>query len=694
MLPLASAEVFAGLIALFLLVLPLGLILIRAAERFLLRRLALSLPERLLLSFYAAGGLFFVLASIPLPIYGLPLVVGALAAGVIGFALVTFYDRGAALRGALAIATRWPLVALGAGSLALLVLEVTNGLVPLPNGIDGTVYSLFVNLTLRNHSLPWTLAPYSSDGVVYPQGAPVWMTLPVLLFNWPIVSVPVNLPPLFLSFSAAAAFCLGERLAPVRQSNVPWMGLLFAGCFGALLSWPRLYVAGSYDFIFALPLFLLILGFLAPHGGLRLGSWRDTVALGALIGVVSILSATIGVALVVLLAAYLLVSRPVGRGSFLAVAGRFVTVVGVALLFVGRSIVALAVWFNDPGHVRVDAGSPPYYLPAHAQNYTGVIGMLDPFVPWKGKISPIPPLSLEIQLLLAAGLIVAFLSVVPSSAGRAFRRYLPAPLVTWVLVGTIAMFLETSVILILQALNTTLSGIQSVVNLWETSILLFTYFGLVAILPVIAALNYLLQQPRSTRSNSSALDDRRRWRLEHSDNGRPLRRGVQLVAILLLVVPLGTGLGFTIEDVPGYLHSAIQAQGNGTAADIAALEWAAGHLPSCSRVLVPPGSAAQFLPEYAVVTLVFPVYPPPTNLSYSIIVSNLTAGVYDNTTRSAFVSLDVTELFATGQTTNADPPFRVAELQHSSDFDLLFEDQDAEIYSFLPGVAATGCVPT
>ncbi len=145
--------------------------------------------------------------------------------------------------------------------------------------------------------------------------------------------------------------------------------------------------------------------------------------------------------------------------------------------------------------------------------------------------------------------------------------------------------------------------------------------------------------------------------------------------------------------VPGYIHSYLLTQANATSDDVAALEWASVHLPSCSRVLVAPGSAAQFLPEYAVVNVLFPTYPYPANLSYTILVSNLTAGSYSNATVAALVDLGVTEVFATGPTTNTFLPFDVRPLENSPDFMTLFERGDATILAFAPGVSLSGCDP-
>ena len=234
----------AGLIVLFLVMIPLGDVLLRVAERLVGHRFHLMVTERVLLAFFASGGLLYVLASIPLPIYGLPLVAGVLSVGAIAFVALVVRDHASEFRSTIRELLSWPVVAVILGSLGLLGLEIWSGDLLLPNGVDGAVHALFVNEILRNHSIPTTLTPFSADGVIYPLGAPVWMTLPVLIFGWPIVSAPVILPPLFASLSVAAGFSLGSRLSGQTRSKTPWTGLLFAAFFGLVASWPRLYVGG------------------------------------------------------------------------------------------------------------------------------------------------------------------------------------------------------------------------------------------------------------------------------------------------------------------------------------------------------------------------------------------------------------------------------------------------------------------
>ena len=420
-----------------------------------------------------------------------------------------------------------------------------------------------------------------------------------------------------------------------------------------------------------------------------LTSARSALALGLLLGSITALSAAVGVSLILLLGGWILLFHRRGGAPLGSIVFRLLVAVGVAAIFVARSVAGVVEWFGYPGHVITDTGSPPYHAIITGSVYGGWMQLLDPFVPFKWRVSPIPVLSVELQILLVVGVVLSgWLLVRPQSA---LSRLLSPELVRWVIASTIILLAETSILLALGTVNGSVSGIQSVTNVWETSILLFLFYQLIAVLPLIAATNYLGNRP-STPRKSVAL-------ARPPSSCKPISGGRTAanwrpIAVAVLLVALGTGGAATVGAVPGYLHSYLLTQANSTTDDVVALEWASTHLPSCSRVLVAPGSAAQFLPEYAVLNVVFPTFPYPVNQSYNTVVGNLTAGIYSNSTRSAMLDLGVTEVFATGQTTVTFLPFDVQPLEHSSDFSVLFAQGDATILEFLPGIAMSGCPST
>lgn len=684
-----------GLILLALALLPLGAVVVRLGERLVGRKTACSVPERLLVSLYAAVALLIAVALLPVPLFYGPLIVVLLVLGLAILLVLWAREGWRPPRALFAFASSAPGLLLGLGTLALLVYEVTiAGSPPLPNAFDGASQSLFVQLLLRNHMVAWTLQPYAAAGVVYPQGTAVVLSLPALFWGWPVVALPAVVPLLFLSLSVPAAYCWGERWVGFGTRAGVRAGLVLAAFFGLVASWPRFAVGGSYDLTLAFPLTFLILGWMVPLVERSRWTWAETLAVGLLVATVGVLSAAAGeTVLVVLLVALLVLPRPRWR-ALTDVVPRFLLVVLVVGLFSLRSIAGMVVWFSYPGHVLSAAGSPPYHPPAPlvplSISYRGVTGALDPFILWKAKLSPFPYLSLEIAILLALGLLVLVSQYFPGSASP---KWLSHRYARWTSVYVGATFGATLLLVLAESPISTLVGLESIASLSEESLFLFVGFQLIAAVPLLVAADHLAMwlPTRSTDARTPVTHSNEATPPARRDRPRRLSPLMAIVAVLVLVVPLGSGLGFTLADGPSFLRTQSAQMGDASAADLAALAWAGANLPACSRVLVPPGSVGLFLPAYGDLQLVFPMIPTPYNLSYNTSVVALTSGVYNSSVRTALLSLGVTEVFVTGRTSATYAPFQAKPLLESSDFSVEYSNDDAYVFGFLPGLSATGC---
>ena len=687
-------EALAGLAFLVVAVVPLGLVLLRGLERFVGHRWSLRPLERVIVAFYASGGLLFLLASIPLPVFYPWVVVACFALGAAAYIAVSLAERAAGVRHFVTWLRTPPALIVLVGSVGLLALYVwTIGTLTLGNGLDGAFHSLVTSLLLQNHTAPWTLVPFEPAGTEYPIGAPTWEAVPVILYGWPVVASPVLLPGLFLSFTPGAAYCWGERAGGLATPVGSRMGLLFAGFFGLLASWPRLSVGGSYDFAFALPMFLLTLGWLPNLKKFSLRPWRDVVAVGLLVGVTAVVSGMIGLELVLLIGATWATQVVPNPRLFGRVVLRFAAVLAIGVGFLARSFLGFAIWFGYPGSVLSATGASPAFsgggptLPP----YRFVTGELDPFVLEKYKLSPIPLVSLELLALLAVGLVLLVLWGLQPD-GR-LRRLLPTALVHTVVLGAVVTFATESCLIAIGYVNGPLSPIQSITYLEETSFLLFIFYEAIALLPLVASLSYLEQNRASLASAPPEV-------APPSEHGVRARRPrsrrpgpvpwVAVLALLVLVQPLALGAVTSGTSVPGFLNSQVDQFANVSNADVSALEWAGAHLPSCARVLVAPGSVARYLPEYASVHLLSTeAYQ--WNRSYHGAVTDLSDGVYTASTRADLLQITVTDVFVTGQTSVTFPPFQPGPLESSPDFVLLHQENDAYIFSFGAGAAAAAC---
>jgi len=698
--PLSLAEVLVELVVLFAITFPTGATVLRLAERFFGRSLQISLLERLLVSFYVVGGLLFLIASIPVPWYGLPAICLLLLTGGAGYAILAIRDRGVGLRSV----ARWTFhpvgIALVLGTLALLFVEASaTWNLPLSNSYDGSMISLWSNLTIANHTLPWTLAPYANWGVTYPLSTTVWMTVPALLFGWPISQVPLLLSPLFLSLTIPAAYCLGTRMASPARSEARDLGLLFAAFFGLVASWPRLFVGGSYDFAFAMPLLLVMFGWARPFVEGAMRPWKEVVGFGLLVGVLAALNVAAAQFFVLVLIGFVVVFRSSSAGSLGSWFGRMAVIAGTGLLFLVRSVLGLVVWFSYPGHVLQETGSAPYVPPpiGYALSQRLVMGEIDPFVRWKAKLTPFPFLALELQVLLVVGLVVLVLCLVVRN--DRIRSMIPIRATQTIGLGMLVALLFTSFLLVPLVPGSPISSIEWASSLDEVSVILFTFFGLVALLPLAVTVKWFdlrrqVAGPVPTEFAPSSSRPRR-WMSRAAGDGVRARYGwfVPVVLVLVVAVPLGSGVVATVWEVPGYLQTKTLSTGNATAQDVDALQWAGTNLAPCSRVLVAPGSAGQFLPEFAKVGLVYPMLPVPVNLSYITVVGDLVRGTYNASARSALLSLDISEILGTGETFGGYPPFNLTQLLQTPapDFKVLFAEGDASILEFLPVAQQLDC---
>jgi hypothetical protein len=679
---------FPGILAteliLLLICLPLGFAVLRVAERLLSTLFRLSPIERALAAFYTTGATLFVLASIPLPIFGTTLVAGALTVGAVVYAALLLREHGRSWCEAIDFGPTPAGLLLIGGLVGLLVFElvpVWNH--PFPNAWDGSATALWMTLTLTHHTLPTNLAPFSNAPVFYPLGTTVWMTVPVTLFGWSNVRTIVLLPPLFLSFTVLAAYCWGVRWAGTTVKDPEKAGLLFAGFFGLVASWPRLYTGGSYDFAFALPLLLMGLAVLPALVRHEPRYWREIAGFGLFAGVVTSLSVAAGEALLGFLIGFVLLVHWRSSPHLARWMLRAAVVGGIAVAWVSRSLWELSA--PNPSAYSAVTATSPFDLQL-------VQGALDPFVVFKPLISPFPSVAVLLQILLGAGLALAVYSLVKRSrTGFWSFRYL---LRTDLLAGTVMAFGMTVVLLLTDLPGTVPQRLREASNLPEGTVVLMLFYSALALLPLLAALAFLVRYYGS--SSERAMNGRRPllrrpFTVDRDVVGRGKGYLAGAVAILVISLPLALGAAVTLSDGTSSIQQNVDKTSNVTSSDVAALQWAGSTLPPCSRVLVAPGSAGQFLPEYATVGVVFPMNPVPTNASYVDAVAYLTHGQYSAQTRSDLLALSITEVFVTGPTSVSYPAFQAAAFQGSPDFVLEFESDDAMIFEFLPGVGSAGC---
>lgn len=690
--PLALFILVLQLFLFLSLLLPLGLTLLELGRRLLGLPAPWLVSEQLLLAFYLAGGLLYAIAAVPAGAFTLPTLIAAILAGFVGVFFLPatrpwLSPRPARKAGGGVLSWGTGLLVMGA-FLFLLVFEtsVVGGAL-LPNAFDGSVQATFVTLLLLHGHAPFTLQPFANFGVVYPQGTATWFAAGSLLWGWSPALDAVYLPPLFLALSAPAAYGWGHRLQGAGEAEGRRAGLVFLAIFTLLATWPRFLVAGSYDFVAALPLFLVLLGLSETLLALGSPSWKGMVAYGAMLAVLASLSVVAAELLVPLLLVLALLRSASNRQHWFPWTLASLLAGAMGLLGVIPSLVGMVVWHAYPDHVLTATGGgflPPASGPV---NPLGTFtGLADPFLfrPQDVWLSPFPLLKGELALLLAGGLILVGVRLLrPHPPVVDFLRRRTARHLTGFAVVALG---AVGVLVVSGSPSSPLSVLAGLSSAGELSILLFLAYTGIAAVPLVGVVEWLAHAPRTSPDPVRPAHRRR------PPPGRGREGAALLLGTALLAGSMGSGLVVSAVNAPPYLGAIVHDLANVTEGDLEALRWSAS-LPPCSRVFVAPGSAGQFLPAYAHVQVVYPMNPAPENGSYQRAEVNLTQGEITSSLLADLRALGVTEVFVTGETNVLYPAIPPGPLEASAAFRELYHEEDAYVFEFLAGAEGDGCLP-
>ncbi|HTW56297.1 MAG TPA: hypothetical protein VMG36_07675 [Thermoplasmata archaeon] len=641
--------------------------------------------ERILLDLFLGGAAMYLLAAVRLGVFTAGAVLAVVVAGAIASGALAVAHRRSlrafARRTAAGLARPGPLLAL-LTALGLFVFELSVAL-PMATGntLDSGLFTTYVALLRGHGSLPISFRPFADPMILYPQGTTVWFAVAQTLFGLPPARTTLLVTPLFLGLAPLGGFVVGRR----------WLGTDAAGAaFALTIGWlgpgTRGLVGGSNDFVLAFPLVLLALGYAADWTKADAPSWADAAGFGLLVGYSAAINPVGAEWLLPMLFGVVLVARASRGLSVRPGVARWLVALGVALVPVIPSLYVLGLGIHSPGYVP--GAAPAVGVPPPGLTWSQWVGGVDPFLfrPGDVELSPVPVLRAELAALLLIG--AALLVLVPgrSATGRYLGRFRALALGSF---GVLAVEL-----LLLVASRANVPGARAIGPLTsgaELSLWLFTLYAFVAAVPLALLLERVGHAGRRSEAPAPVPARRRRFALDRASGAGRLPL-VALVAAGAIVAP---GVVLTPTQLGPVLHGLYQDFGNVTAGDFALLACAGANLPSGSRVLVAPGSAAWFLPGYAAhVVLLYPFVPgwPTVNASYTRIVSELTNGTLDAAGRAALAALAVDFIAVTGASSVLWPPFSPAPLAGDpSAFSDVFHAEDAYLFATAPGVPAFPC---
>ncbi len=653
-------------------VVPAGELFRRLAARWVGLFRNLGPVERLLLDLYLGGGGLYVVASVPLGLFSLPGVLAYLAVTIAACAGWVAWDR---RRTAGSVRPRWrptlrlaPLLVLAA-TLGLYAVEVAVAQAqPVGNTYDTSLLVDYASLLLRHHQLGLSLAPIAPELTSYPQGATVWIAAAQLLFHLPPARAPLLVTPLFLSLGPLAGYVWGRRLL-----GSPWAGAAVGLVFALVGSWTRVEVATSNDFVMSFPLVLWLLARVDVWAGSG-PRWGDAVAFGAVAGYSAALN-PVGAEWLFLIVV-LFAALGVRRASLRAAArwvGRWLAAGAATLAFILPSLWVLSVGRGNPTPLTGAVSLLPR-VGAPGLSASQFIGSVDPFLfgPSDVWLSPFPALRAELAVLLVAGAVVL---LVPSGferlgpAGVGFRRMVAAAVAA--AAGWLGM---------LVASRSGVPGFAEVARVAsgaELSIYLFTAYTLLAAVPLVLVLHWA-----ASRSPARAGAEPRGRPPSAGRAVRPSGHPERAVAIALAVALVLPGAIVTGTDFPTYVRDLYSDFGRLGPADFALFSWATAHLPTGARVLVAPGSSAQFLPGYVDVTLLYPVLRVASNASYVELDRELVNGTLTSAGLADLRVLAVQYIVVTGNNTDLWAPFSPLPLLAAGPTEFPVDFEEPPVYVF------------
>lgn len=641
--------------------------------------------ERFLLDFFLGGAVLYLVAALPVGAFGRPVVEGLPIAAAGGLLALAIAQRRRGSRPAIEVVVRrlfgWgPLLAVLA-ALGLFAVELSAALgAATGNTFDSSLLTTYTALLLRHGQLPSSFAPYASPMILYPQGTTVWLGTAQLLFGLPPARTALLVTPLFLSLVPIAGFVLGRRLFASDRA-----GVAFALALAFLGPSTRSLVGGSNDLAISFPLVLLLAAQSTAWSRIQAPGWGDAIGWGVLLGYSAATNPVGADWLYLAIVGFGLVGGPRVAGRTSRWAARWAASLAAGLVPVVPTLRVLVLGLRSPGYVP-GAASPP--TPARTGiSLAQLYGDLDPFL-FRGKdvaLSPISFVRAELAVLLVAGLAL-LLFVVPwpelEAAWSAFSR--------WSLAAGVSI---AGWLLLLAAAGAGWPIARSIAGLSsgsELSIWLFSIYGLVAAVPLLFALERWDRSPGPERPGAPS--GAARFRRARSPRDRSLGRVVPLAAALVFVVP---GLVLTPTQLTPVLRTLYADFGDLSAGDFALLACAGANLPAGSRVLVAPGSAAEFLPGYAPdITLLYPLVPnwQWENGSYRLVVAQLSNGTLDAQGSSALRALHVGFVAVTQNNTVLWPAFSpLPFLRDPSAYPEVFRSGDAYLFSTTPGAVAFPC---
>jgi len=445
------------------------------------------------------------------------------------------------------------------------------------NTMDTGYYSLLAEVILYNHSALIGTNPFFTGISPFPNGMMTILILFSFYTSLSIIQAPLLLTPFFEGMLILSFYELGIKIKNNR------MGIAMAITAAFLCGWPQYLVTGSNDFIFSLPLGILMLSF---SDDLFKVNIKQELLLLLLFGFDMAINPIFGIVTIPSIFIIAIVAKTFNK---IKIETNKILLMATSLLPILPSIIL--VFFPSP---YGNAYQPQYQSISKTLSYLNIFNLL--------YNTPYPIVNLEFLVLLLLGIMYI-------SSLKNFKK--SSMLYSYSLTG---IFIGILITISYYSLNVPLLG--SIINATEV---IFVFYMLISIFSGIGLLYAFEFFYKSKKKKSIAI----------------------FVMLLLVIVPVA----YSVNYERPILYHGYLLYSTTTNNDIQVMEWMKGKFPENTKILIEPGSGGAFIPSIDHYVVIYPPFAVKYNEDYSILVDLLCNNVINNETIKLLNILQVNLIF-------------------------------------------------
>ncbi len=564
--------------------------------------------------------ILYVIAIVPLHLFKPVILLGVLSFSII---FAVFYHLRKLLISRMGM-MKWSGIFCYVTVFVIFFVVLWIGVVPTTNFIFGSVhdtslFSLFAKVILENHQIPETLAPYSPEGIIYPQGFFAVVAFAHVLLEMPLAEIPLRISPLFQALIVPAAYYLGRELSGRK------LGFSLVFVFAFVSRWPRLLVWGSSAFVAGFPLFLICLSLIPSVLGLdsRNKKGKKRVALfgiGLLYGYLAAVHLTLCEVIVFALVVAGLVR--VLRSDFKRIVTchmfkNFLIVLMPTFCLISPFVFRAVKWYHYPGH---NLGLPGDI----------VISPFPPFdvIDWlfvSEGVSPYPTLRIAIVILIA----VACITILASRDKLEVYR----------MQNIVGIALASICGALIQILLCLVQYAYPSVGLFTGEFSRPTILLLVFLFFFIGVFNVILWHDFGKFIRSKRLQIFKK-------KSMLVNLGVAMVIVQIFLPIYAPFFYYRFAHDFEYLNGQYNMFSVTTQDDVELMQWMSNYLPPDSKVLINPFEAGGFLPVVSGIRgVIYPFTASRNSKSYKTLTTLIDLKVLNETTYQLIEQFDTDYIF-------------------------------------------------